>query len=165
MTPSRPAIASIRAAWTLALATTIALGFAASANAALYKWIDANGRVVYSDQPPPGNIKSEQLTTTAAPPSNPNAVKDMANKDLEFKKQQLDRAEAQQKSRDEREELVRKNEACVQVRSRITQLGFNNAQILTPNDKGEMVVMDDAARAREKQQLELFLRQNKCPSA
>ena len=32
---------------------------APSAVATTYKWTDAGGRVVYSDQPPAGNIKSE----------------------------------------------------------------------------------------------------------
>jgi len=140
----------------VALAFGAAFALAPAAQATLYKWVDANGRVVYSDQPPTGNAP--------AAPSNPNAAKDLANKELEYKKQQVDRAEAQQKARDDREQLVRKNEACMQARGRITQLGYANAQILRPNDKGEMAVMDDAARAKEKQDLELWLRQNRCPA-
>src|SRR6516225_1174085 len=144
----------------VALAFGAAFALAPAAQATLYKWVDANGRVVYSDQPPTGNVKTEVVNAPAAP-SNPNAAKDLANKELEYKKQQVDRAEAQQKARDDREQLVRKNEACMQARGRITQLGYANAQILRPNDKGEMAVMDDAARAKEKQDLELWLRQNR----
>ncbi len=43
---------------------------AGSAPAALYKWTDAQGRIVYSDQPPMGNVKSEQLRGPP-PPANP----------------------------------------------------------------------------------------------
>ena len=57
---------------------------AATGAAALYKWTDASGRIVYSDQPPPGNVKSEILKGPP-PPANPNAVKDLANKELEYK--------------------------------------------------------------------------------
>ena len=35
--------------------------------AALYKWTDASGRVIYSDQPPPGDAKVETLK--APPPA------------------------------------------------------------------------------------------------
>jgi len=147
----------------VALAFGAAFTLAPAAQATLYKWVDANGRVVYSDQPPTGNVKTE-VVNAPAPPSNPNAVKDLANKELEYKKQQVDRAEAQQKARDDRDQLVRKNEACMQARAKITQMGYGNAQILRPNDKGEMVVMSDAERAKEKQDLELWLRQNRCPA-
>jgi hypothetical protein len=59
---------------------------AGPATAALYKWTDASGRVVYSDQPPTGNVKVETLQ--GPPPANPSAVKDLANKELEFKQRQ-----------------------------------------------------------------------------
>ena len=55
--------------------------------AALYKWTDANGRVVYSDQPPPGNVKVDTLAGPP-PPANPNAVKELASKEADAKKQQ-----------------------------------------------------------------------------
>jgi len=65
---------------------------AAPATAALYKWTDASGRVVYSDQPPPGNVKVETLQGPP-PVANPNAVKDLANKEMEFKQRQLEKIE------------------------------------------------------------------------
>ena len=64
--------------------------------AALYKWVDANGRVVYSDQPPL-NTKSE-LVGAAAPAANPDALKELANKEAELKKRQADRVEDAKKS-------------------------------------------------------------------
>ena len=78
------------------LATALLLAAGVAADAALYKWTDANGRVVYSDQPPTGNVKVETLSGPP-PPANPNAVKEMVNKDAELKKLQLDRAEAAKK--------------------------------------------------------------------
>ena len=70
-----------------------ALMSAESGAAALYKWTDASGRIVYSDQPPPGNVKSEILKGPP-PPANPNAMKEMATKELEYRQRQLDKAEA-----------------------------------------------------------------------
>ena len=61
-----PRCRSARAASCAALALAIARGLAAPASAALYKWTDANGRVVYSDQPPPGNVKIEDDRRAAA---------------------------------------------------------------------------------------------------
>ena len=59
---------------------------AAPVLATTYKWTDANGRVIYSDQPPTGNFKVEALDAPP-PPANPNAVKELANKDAELQKQ------------------------------------------------------------------------------
>mgnify|MGYP003694715613 CR=1 FL=1 len=56
------------------------------------RWTDANGRVIYSDQPPPGNVKVESINAPP-PPANPNAVKDLANKEVELQKKKQVRAE------------------------------------------------------------------------
>ena len=70
---ARPALAAAMLGLGLALC-------AGGAAATLYKWTDANGRVVYSDQPPAGNVKYE-IVGAAPPPANPNAVRDMAAQD------------------------------------------------------------------------------------
>ena len=44
----------------IALTLVAAAAFAGSASAALYRYVDANGRVVYSDHPPPANAKDVQ---------------------------------------------------------------------------------------------------------
>ena len=69
----------------------------APAMATTYKWTDANGRVIYSDQPPTGNFKVEAIDAPP-PPANPNAVKELANKDAELKKQRLLRTEEEAKA-------------------------------------------------------------------
>ena len=53
-----------------AIAATALLLAAVPAAAALYKWIDANGRVIYSDQPPPANVKAETDQRTDARPQS-----------------------------------------------------------------------------------------------
>src|SRR5438034_8784388 len=88
---------------------------AESGAAALYKWTDASGRVVYSDQPPPGNVKSEILKGPP-PPANPNAVKDLANKELEYKQRQLDKAEANAKAEKDTAAAKARTDNCIQVR-------------------------------------------------
>ena len=77
-----------------------------AAGATLYKWTDANGRVVYSDQPPAGNVKVE-IVGGAAPPDNPNAARDLANKDVEMKKAQRERAEESAKTGKARADAVK----------------------------------------------------------
>jgi hypothetical protein len=118
------------------------------AAAALYKWTDANGRVVYSDQPPPGTIKSE-IIGGAPPPANPNAVKDMASQDAELKKRQLDRADADKKTEQDKALATRRQDLCLLVRGKIKELNSGQVALYKYNDKGERVYVDDAEKRKE----------------
>ena len=49
-----------------------AVGIAASSHAAtLYKWVDADGNIVYQDTPPPGNVEFEESTVDGVAPAIP----------------------------------------------------------------------------------------------
>jgi hypothetical protein len=142
----------------LAVALLLAVGVAADA-ATLYKWTDANGSVVYSDQPPPGNIKAETISGPP-PPANPNAVKEMVNREAELKKQQLDRTEATQKVDKEAVEARRVREACVKARDQVRQLAATQDVLVRINEKGERVVIDPETRQRERENVEKWIGQN-----
>lgn len=134
----------------LALPAAVALACALVAGgawAALYKWTDANGRVVYSDQPPGGGVKYEVLGN-APPPDNPNAVKDMANREAEFRKAQKERADQAAKNEKARADAVKKADVCQQARAGIRMYSAQNEVLTSTNDKGEQFVLDDAERLR-----------------
>lgn len=132
------------------------------APAAVYKWTDASGRVVYSDQPPPGNVKSEPVQG-AAPPSNANAVKDMAAKELEFKKRQAEADAKDKKTDTQRVELNKQFERCRLTQAQIRQLAAEQIALVRYNEKGEAVYVDDATRRKERGELELWVKAN-CPN-
>ena len=166
---ARPLFASVvycatqpgRAGWLLA-AIAFAVGSASfpdPASAALYKWTDVNGRVVYSDQPPLGNVKVETLQG-APPPSNPNAVKEMAVKELELKKRQTEAAEKDKKSDSQRAELAKKTEQCARAQTQIRQLAAEQISLVRLNEKGEQVYVDDATRRKERGDLEVWVKAN-----
>ena len=130
--------------------------------AALYKWTDAQGRIVYSDQPPAANVKTEQLR--APPPAaNPNAAKEFAQRDAEYRKRQADAAEAAAKAEKERVDSGRLAEVCAQARGQLKQLNESQLAIIRYNEKGEREVLDDDARGKERAKVNAFIRDNKCP--
>lgn len=141
----------------LALAAT-ALCAAGSAHAALYKWTDANGRVVYSDQPPPPNVKSETLA--APPPGNPNALKELLQKDAESRQRQAQRLEAEKKAEQAGADAQTRRTQCTQVQGQIGQLSASQELVYRYNEKGERVMLDDAARRAEREKLEAWVRDN-----
>jgi len=142
-----------------ALALVLTAGSAAAA--ALYKWTDANGRVVYSDQPPAGNVKVETLHGPP-PPANPTAVKELANKELEFKQRQLDKADAQKTADNDALAAKQKQENCTQVQGQLKQLGEENLVLWRVNPAGERVEMTNADRRAERDRLAKWFRDNKC---
>ncbi|MBI2994033.1 MAG: DUF4124 domain-containing protein [Gammaproteobacteria bacterium] len=75
------------------------LAMAASpVGAEMYKWVDENGEVQYTQQPPPGNIKAE----TIKPP--PKVDTEGAQKELEQQQKEVD---ALKENRDKRTEEVK----------------------------------------------------------
>ncbi len=151
----------VRAALAIALATALA-GHAA---AALYKWTDANGRVVYSDQPPPaGSNATAEVLRGPPPAANPQAVKEMAAKEVEFRKRQSDKAEDAKKADKARAEADKKNDYCAQLRYNARLLA-SDENVFRLDDKGERVFYEPEARQKELQRVESTLREANCPPA
>ena len=155
----RPSLALLPAA------ACAALLVAASplASAALYKWTDANGRTVYSDQAPPG-VKAE-IVGAAAPPANPDAAKDLANREAEFKKRQTDKVEDAKKSDKARADAQKLASICAQARSQAAGLRNNDIAMYRLNEKGERVLLDAAGRRNEADRLDVMMRERNCPPA
>ena len=131
-----------------------AVAAALPAAAALYKWTDANGRVVYSDQPPSSaSVKAETLAAPA-PAANPNAAKELAQKEADMRKRSTDRAEAAVKAEKELTAKEQRTEECTRMANNIKQLSSSQFRIYRANEKGEQVEMDDAAKQRERARLE-----------
>ena len=154
LVPPRRRIGACAAAFALLAATSI------PAYAALYKWTDANGRTVYSDTPPI-DVKADRMTGPA-PAANPNAVKDMANQEADFRKRQLQRADDARKADKARADDARRAEACTQMQGQLKALADANVRYYRFNDKGERVMMDDTARKHERERLETLARQQRC---
>jgi hypothetical protein len=134
------------------------------ASAALYKWVDANGRTVYSDQPPIGNMKTE-VVGAAAPAANPDAVKELANKEAELKKRQTDRQDDAKKSDKTRADAQKLASLCTQARTQAAGLRRTDVTMFRLNDKGERVAMDEVARKSEADRLDQLVKEQKCPPA
>jgi hypothetical protein len=148
-----------RAAGACVLAAALA-AFSLPAAAVLYKWTDANGRVIYSDQPPTGNFKVEAINAPP-PPANPNAVKELSAKEAELQQKKVARADEEAKAAKARVDANMKRDQCAKIRGQIVAMQSDqNVLMYRANEKGEQVYMDDAARRKEREQLESWLREN-----
>lgn len=149
-----------RGAMAAALAIAIGLLFAAApAGATMYKWVDKNGRIVYSDQPPPADVKSE-IVKPPPPPVNPNAAKEFADKELELKLRDKKRAEEAQAADKTRVETERRREICVQARGQLQALQLANQNYYRYTENGERIILDDTARRAAVDQQQQVVREN-----
>lgn len=158
----------------LSVAILLALCVALPASAQMYKWVDSNGKMHYSDKPPPSNIKTEKLR---APPPAPGAsvpapseakgspkqeaAKGGAKQDTAkggpttpaeqeqaFRKRQLDAAKAQE---DEAKKLAQardKAENCRRAQAAVANLQAGGRQMRI-DQKGERVFLDEQQIAQE----------------
>ncbi len=137
----------------------LALLATTSAYCEVYKWVDADGTVHYSDQPSPDAVKEQSLgiksgtSGTEAPGTEKAAPKSAGPKTYieegaEFRKRQV---EAEAKRAKDEKALAEAKEAqqnCERARSSLQSL--QTGQRVTVYDgKGERAYLDDNAREQE----------------
>lgn len=129
---------------------------------AQWAWKDASGRTVFSDQPPPASVKKDQivrqpannvLSAPAAPAAAPGkaapaAPKTVAEREQEYRKRQLDRADAEKKQADEQAMNARRQQECDRARGYLRQLE-DGIRIARTDAQGNREILDDAQRAAE----------------
>lgn len=118
-------------------------------HAELYKWVDEQGKVHYSDQPAKGKTKSESKLNIPNPSSASPAseeVKTWQEKDLEFKKRQASAAEKAAKEQKEAQEAKTKRENCDNAKLYLAQLE-SIAPVYTYDPTTGRRYLNDAQRA------------------
>jgi hypothetical protein len=145
------------------VAMWLMLCLALPASAQMYKWVDSNGKVQYSDKPPPSNIKAEKLRETAPAPGAPAASEDKAGakkdaakarprsaaeEEQAFRKRQLDAAKAQEEQGQKQADARDRAENCKRAKSALASLQMGGRQVRI-DEKGERVYLADEEIARE----------------
>jgi Domain of unknown function (DUF4124) len=120
-----------------------------NAYAALNKWVDADGKVHYSDSRPADikvqTLKSSSTPDATTPASGVSAPKTLAEREAEWKKSQKVKEEAAQKADQEKDVAAVKQKNCESARGNLASLE-NSPAIVTYNEKGERTFMDDVSR-------------------
>ena len=94
-------------------------------HAELYKWVDEQGKIHYSDQPSGAKTKSESKLGIPNQPSastSPGGAKTWQEKDLEFKKRQASTSEKAEKEQKEAQDAKTKRENCDKAKLSLAQL-------------------------------------------
>jgi len=159
----------------IALFVITALG-AAAAQAQIYKCLDSNGTMTYSQNPCPPSMKREPMSRGGIPPASAVAPAGAADKastsdaaksgprtpaerEQDYRKRQQDEAKASKETAQKTAEAQVKEANCRNARQLLTnyEIGGRISQI---NDKGERYYMDDAqieaAKARARADVSQF---------
>jgi hypothetical protein len=115
-----------------------------NAHGALNKWVDADGKIQYSDEPPPTNVKAKTLATPSAA-SGVSAQKSLAEREAERKKALKGKEEEAQKAAQKEKDELAKQKNCANAKANLSTYQ-SNAPIATYNDKGDRTLLDSAAR-------------------
>lgn len=140
-----------------------------TAAAETYKWTDAEGKVHYSDQPPPANIKNpttitpRKKTSRSAPQAEadadaakaPEAKPPVSAKprttqelDAEFRQRRVKEAEDEAAREKAEQEAADKKRNCVQATNNVKRLE-QGGRLTRYNDQGEVEFLQDSEIAAE----------------
>ncbi|WP_196140519.1 DUF4124 domain-containing protein [Aliikangiella sp. G2MR2-5] len=147
----------------LAFCLLASLIFVGSAHSKVYKWVDKDGKVHYSDKPQGKNATELDIKKDI----NKNSQREAQNRNqelIDWQKKRLQvqmETEKEQKAKAEKEAREKKAHET-KCRLANSQLGTLKAQIriLTANEKGEQYFMSDEERKKEINMLETFIKQN-----
>ncbi len=158
------------------ISTTLFLGAAllvlTGPACAQWAWKDDNGRTVYSDRPPPATVKSDRIVRqpsnaqTVLPPqqagsegaprqpeptksaSASNAPKSVAEQEMEFRKRQIERAEAEKKAQEDQTKTAAKAAECERAKGYLKAIE-DGQRLARTDSSGNREFLDDSQRAAE----------------
>ncbi len=132
----------------------VALAVAPLAGAALYKYVDKDGKTAYSDQPPP-NVQSEELHVAPQPDGPPS--KSYVEQDKELEKVRAAERAKEKKAQQAAANAKLAEQRCAQAREYYRAYA-QGGRLLRYDDKGERQYLTDeeieAGRVKSKKQME-----------
>jgi len=125
-----------------------ALFSATTLYAQVYEWKDENGKTIYSDQAPVGNVRQLRKLDAGSPAAVSTTQKSAADRELEFRKRQKEAQENTQKANQEQSASTDKQANCANARLQLQTLE-SGERVSLRDDKGGRYFMDDAQRDQE----------------
>ena len=133
------------------------LALAPIASAQMYKYVDKNGKTVYTDQPPPDADSKNMRIPSSAIGSAPPAGRSAVAQDRENQKGKEKAAEGAKKEEEKAAYAKAEAERCESAKAAYQQYAMGG-RIAKLNEKGEKEFLGDAeidaARERSRAQME-----------
>lgn len=124
--------------------------FAAAAQQ-MYRWVDENGHIHFTDSPPPENArKAEKIEVKPTPPSGPvKPPADYRQKEIESRGERLQKEQdAKKAAANEASAAAQKRDRCIYAQRQV-QVLIQQRPVYQVNEKGERVFVEDKDRQAE----------------
>jgi hypothetical protein len=130
----------------------------ATVTAQVFKWIDKDGKVHFSDTPPPADaVKGEAKKITISPPGSsgssnapaPKSVAERAKDSAKDGEKRKTEAAEKAKKEEETERVAKQNEERCREAKRYLSSLETGQPLVRNNDAGERTLMSDAERTTE----------------
>ncbi len=135
---------------------------------AQWAWKDDNGRLMFSDRPPPPTVKAEQIVRQPGGGSSQPSLrsgdelprdaakgdaskagqKTLAEREMEYRKRQTERAESEKKSAEQQQLAQRRQQECDRSRGYLRSLE-DGVRIARTDAQGNREFLDDNQRNAE----------------
>jgi hypothetical protein len=120
-----------------------------AASAQLYSWKDANGKIHYSDEPPPdAKAQTHKVAPPATGAGDPDARRAAVEREAEARKKQKEAQEAAGKADKEKADSQERRANCEQAKTNLKAIESGQIRF-TMNSAGEKVGLDGAVREAE----------------
>ncbi|MBA4707810.1 DUF4124 domain-containing protein [Aquitalea magnusonii] len=125
------------------LSVLVAFLLSAPAMAEVYQYVDANGKTVFSDQPPPGakakqlNVRASAAASAPAKAPKTTALNDVEKKNAEIDAENAKIKEQNKKTAQENCKNARNNLAALQQGGRVKMPGSN--ALATDSQRSELL--------------------------
>lgn len=123
-----------------------------SSFAAISKWVDSDGQVHYSDQPPPSGVQQKSLRTVdgtedSQSASSAAAPKTLAEREAELRKAEIEKKKAAENTAQKQAETAAKQANCANAQQNLRTLQ-SGIRIMGTDASGQPGYIDDAERAQ-----------------
>jgi len=126
---------------------------AAAAADQVYRWVDKDGHVHYSQTPPADTTVHAQSEDVSAPPPDPTGIQNAHNlvQQMQVRNQQAQAAQQQAQVQTQRQ--AQQQQRCNQLQAELQIMQQVN-RVVTVDAKGSRTYLSDAQHAQREQQLQ-----------
>jgi hypothetical protein len=132
----------------LACGLMLALGTGLAAADQVYKWVDDQGHVHFSQTPPPGTKVQAQSVTVAPPPPDPQSLQNSKDLQKQVSDQNKAAQDAAAKDKPDPAKEAEKQAHCDDLRSNL-QVLLQSGRAATTDAQGNLNYLDDTQRQQQ----------------
>jgi len=133
---------------TFAFGVMLALGTSFAVADQVYRWVDDQGHVHFSQTPPPGTKVQAQQMTVNTPPPDPQSLQNDADLQKQIEDKNKAAQDAAAKKKPDPAQEAQKKQHCDDLHSRLLVLQ-QSGRAATTDAQGKLTYLDDDARAKQ----------------